>query len=64
LYNGHLNEILFQIIRNRLGPNPNNHPNTLQNRKEAFITFLIIVVNITLNWSIEMSTFAKGRPNS
>ena len=31
LYNGHLNEILFQIIRNRLGPNPNHHPNTLQN---------------------------------
>ena len=27
---------LFQVIRNRLGPNPNYNPNTLQNRKEAF----------------------------
>ena len=36
LYNGHLDENLFQVIRNRLGPNPNHNPNTLQNRKEAF----------------------------
>ena len=40
LYSGHLDETLFQVIRNRLGPNPNHNPNTLQNRKEAFYHLL------------------------
>ena len=34
-YNGHLDETLFPVIRNRLGPIPNHNPNTLQNRQEA-----------------------------
>jgi hypothetical protein len=33
-------------------------------KKKPFITFYIIVVIVILNWSIGMSTFAKGRPNS
>ena len=40
MYNGLLDETLFQVIRNRLGPNPNHNPNTLQNRKEAFYHLL------------------------
>jgi hypothetical protein len=40
LYNGHLDETLFQVIRNRLGPNPDHNLNTLQNRKEAFYHLL------------------------
>ena len=40
MYNGHLVETLFQVIRNRLGPNPNHNLNTLQNRKEAFYHLL------------------------
>ena len=40
LYNGHLDETLFQVIRNRLGPNPDHNLNTLQNQKEAFYHLL------------------------
>ena len=35
-----LDETLFQVIRNRLGPNPKHNLNTLQNRKETFYHLL------------------------
>ena len=38
LYNGHLDETLFQVIRNRIGPNPNHNPNTLQNPKRSLLS--------------------------
>ena len=60
LYNGHLDETLFQVIRNRLGPNPNHNPNTLQNRKEAFYHLLDFCLDRNLkleHWDVH---FCQG----
>ena len=60
VYNGHLDEDLFHVIRNRLGPNPNHNPNTLQNRKEAFHRLLDHCFNHNLkleHWDVH---FCQG----
>ena len=57
MYNGHLVETLFQVIRNRLGPNPNHNLNTLQNRKEAFYHLLDYCLDRNLkleHWDVHL----------
>ena len=64
LYNGHLDETLFQVIRNRLGPNPNHNLNTLQNRKEAFYHLLDYCLDRNLkleHWDVH---FCQGSSNT
>ena len=60
LYNGHLDETLFQVIRNRLGPNPNHNLNTLQNRKEAFYHLLNYCIDRNLKLEYWDVHFCQG----
>jgi hypothetical protein len=59
LYNSHLDETFFPVIRNRLGPNPNHNPNSFPNRLEAFYRLLDYCLDRHLqleHWDVHFSS--------